>query len=136
VAPPDGEQVTLREHIEALRVADDVRYQQRFDSQQDALNAALLAAKEAVQTALLAAKEAVIKAEVATENRLTLLNELRSGVATKEQMDAMAERLSDIKERQDRLEGRSAGLSDGMKVLISIVGLVIALVGLYLTFHK
>jgi hypothetical protein len=46
----------------------------------------------------------VTKAEVATENRLTLLNELRSGVATKEQMDALAERVSDLKDRMTTLE--------------------------------
>lgn len=130
-----GEQITLREHFAAMLGEADLRYQQRFDAQNTALDAARVAAKEGVTTALIAAEKAVTKAEVATENRLTLLNELRSGVATKEQMDALAERVSDIKERLDRLEGRTTGLSDSAKVLISVVGLVIAMFGLYFTFH-
>lgn len=123
-----GESVSLLDHIRSLLLQMDLRYQQRFDAQQKALDAALLAAKEAVQTALLAAKEAVIKAEVATENRLTLLNELRSGVATKEQMEAMAERLADLKERLDRLEGRSGGASALWGYIVGAAGVVAAVV--------
>jgi len=118
--------ITLLDHVLALLAQMDLRYQQRFDAQQKALDAALLAAKEAVQTALLAAKEAVIKAEVATENRLTLLNELRSGVATKEQLESAADRLADLKERLDKLEGRSTGASQLWAWLVAAVGAAVA----------
>jgi hypothetical protein len=59
----------------------DLRYQQRYDSSDKALSAALLAAEKAVQTALLAAKEAVLKAEVAAERRFEAVNEFRGQLA-------------------------------------------------------
>lgn len=44
---------------------------------------------KAVSAALQAAKEAVIKAETAADKRFELLNELRNGVATVEQLEAL-----------------------------------------------
>lgn len=55
----------------------DRQYQQRFEGQEKAVNAALIAAKEAVNAALAAAKEAVNKAETANEKRLDNQNEFR-----------------------------------------------------------
>jgi hypothetical protein len=117
----------------ALLAEADLRYQQRFDAQNTALDAARVAAKEGVTTALIAAEKAVTKAEVATENRLTLLNELRSGVATKEQMDALAERVSDAKERLDKLEGRATGFSASWAILVAAT---LVAIGVYAAFHR
>lgn len=64
----DG-RITLREHIEALLEQKDIRDQQRFDAQGQALTAALLAQQTAVTAAMAAAEKAVTKAEVATERR-------------------------------------------------------------------
>lgn len=55
----------------------DRQYQQRFESQEKAVNAALIAAKEAVNAALSAAQTAVNKAEIANEKRLDNQNEFR-----------------------------------------------------------
>ena len=59
--------VSLKDHIRDLRVADDLRYQQRFDAQQKALEAAALAAEKAVNAALAAAEKAVNAAQQAAE---------------------------------------------------------------------
>lgn len=64
-------------HITALLSEMDLRYQQRYDAQIKALDAALLAAEKAVQTALTAAEKAVTKAEVAAEKRFDSVNEFR-----------------------------------------------------------
>ena len=72
----------------AALAAADMRYQQRFEAQSDALQAAFLsqqtamktaldAAKEAVNAALAAADRAVLKAELAADKRFEALNELR-----------------------------------------------------------
>jgi hypothetical protein len=50
-----------------LRVADDLRYQQRFDAQQKGLETAALAAEKAVNAALAAAEKAVGAASSASE---------------------------------------------------------------------
>jgi len=139
------DEVSLREYFTALLAAletrvlvqfseMDLRYQQRYDAQIKALDAALLAAEKAVTTALIAAEKAVTKAEVATENRLTLLNELRSGVATMEQMEAMGVRLAELKERLDRIEGRSSGLNAGWVYLVGVIGLIGVVIAIVVRF--
>jgi len=134
--------VSLREYVEALLAAKDIRDRQRFDAQGQALSAALLAAEKAVQTALIAAEKAVAKAETANEKRFESVNEFRKTLSdqtasfpSRVELQALADRVTDLATRMDKTEGRSGGLSDGMKVLISLGSLLIAVVGLYLTFH-
>ena len=74
--PPSTSDLTI-EQLYALINERDRQYQQRFEGQEKAVNAALIAAKEAVNAALAAAKEAVTKAEVANEKRLDNVNEFR-----------------------------------------------------------
>jgi len=116
-----------------LRTADELRYQQLREKEQTAISAALLAAKEAVQTALLAAKEAVVKAEVATERRLEGLNELRQGVATKDQLDSITIRLDEVKERIGRIESIQIGRSGGLKDYMGYILFFIAIAGFIIT---
>lgn len=119
--------------IEDLRAATDLRYMQLRGADELALRAALVSAEKAVQAALEAAKEAVLKAEVATEKRLSLLNELRSGVATREQMQALEQRIADLKERVDKNEaamaGRAGGLKDYIGWILAAVTVISALIG-------
>jgi hypothetical protein len=80
--------IALKNAQDAQSAAADLRYQQRFEAQSDALAAAFLSqqnalqtaltvAEKAVQAALAAAKEAVSKAELAADKRFEALNELR-----------------------------------------------------------
>jgi len=80
---------TLNQYMNDLIVQMDRRYQERFEAQtkaldaaflaqQTAMQAALLAAEKAVQTALSAAEKAVTKAEIANEKRFDSVNEFRS----------------------------------------------------------
>lgn len=86
-----AEDVSLRVHLEALLAASDRRYaelanermarlDERWDAQNKALEAAFTAAREALQTALVELKA-----------QLALLNELRTGVLTREEYDAKHE---------------------------------------------
>src|ERR1700679_4024465 len=93
-----GDSVSLREYFEAILHEREGRYQERFNSQANAIN----------------------KAEEALGARLNLLNELRSGVATKEQLDAVGEKTSDLAERLNRMEGRSAGNSANIATFLTI----------------
>jgi hypothetical protein len=146
--------VPLRQYLEALlaekdkrdrelREADNLRLQQRFDASEAALKAALLAADTATQTAMTAAEKAVTKAETATEKRFEGVNEFRqalsdqtSSFASRVELRALDQRVTDLGTRMDKTEGRSTGLSDGTKMLISIIALLATLLGLYLTFHR
>lgn len=98
-----------------MLVERDLRHEQRFMAQENALNAAMLSAKEAV-----------LKAEVSTDHRLALLNELRDGVATTAQIEALYERVNEAKARLDQLEGKGIGLSVGWGYLIVIASLALS----------
>jgi hypothetical protein len=136
--------LTLREHIERLLVEMDLRHQQRFDAQQQALTAALLSAEKAVQTAMAASEKAVAKAENATERRFESVNEFRKTLAdqtasflTRLEYDsahtALVDKISDLATRMERSEGRGSGLDIGWKVLLGAATLAL---GIWLAFHR
>jgi hypothetical protein len=114
----------------------DLRYQQRFDAQTSAIDAALLAAKEAVT-----------KAEISTERRFDSVNEFRETLSdqagefvTRAEFDAVRsaaeERLRDITTRMDKAEGKSTGYGAlygwalaGISAIVSIVVIMNILFG-------
>lgn len=132
----------------AQRFADtDLRYQQRFDAQKEALVAALAAQKEAVAAALTAQKEAVDKANGASETRFASVNEFRGQqadivrtfipraeaearfTALSEKVDLLTKAVSD---RQARTAGSGATwgyVVAGFGVLIAVLTVALRLVG-------
>lgn len=79
---------------------------------------------KALQAALAAVKEENRKTEIAAEKRFDLLNELRSGVATKDQLEALEKVVDDLKTSRDTSQGKTYGLSQGWGILIGIAGLI------------
>lgn len=122
---------------DAAQAATDLRYQQRFEAQSDALAAAFLSqqtamqtaftvAEKAVQAALAAADRAVSKAELAADKRFEALNELRQMlndmVATLitrseavQRFDAVSEKLDASAHRVEVLESRINLISGGQE---------------------
>jgi hypothetical protein len=98
---------SLKDHFDALRAADQT----------------------AVQAALAAQEKAIIKAEAAAERRFELLNELRQGVATKEQLQALEKEMAAITERLTRGEGQKQGSEVTIGKIIAIVGISITVLG-------
>ena len=101
----------------------DLRYQQRYDAQTKALDAARVAADLAVQAALVAAEKAVSKAEVAAEKRFDVVSEKVDDVkkTTYEQIAAIQAQLASM-------AGRGAGgaavwgyFAAGIFLLIAII---------------
>ena len=114
------------EHLRELMDERDRRYEQRYEASQKALEAALLAADRAVQAALQAAKEAVTKAELSADKRFELLNELRTGVATTEQIEALEKVVTDLAKRLDRGEGAGIGRNTMFGWIIAAIGGVVS----------
>lgn len=92
--------------------ATDLRYQERFEgqtkaldaaflSQQTAMQAALAAAKEAVQAALAAADRAVSKTEQSADKRFDSLAQLIN-----QRFDTIVARIDSTDSRMGKLEGR------------------------------
>lgn len=124
--------LSLKEHFEALMHAKDVKDAQRYDASQKALDAALLSADRAVQAALQAAKEAVTKAELSADKRFELLNELRVGVATTDQLEALEKVVGDLAKRVDMGEGavkggqaKLAGIYAALAAAVAVLAIVV-----------
>jgi SMC interacting uncharacterized protein involved in chromosome segregation len=86
---------TLREYLLTLIAANEVKYSERFEASQSAVNrafiaqqtameTALTAQKLSVDTALAAADRAVTKAEIAAEKRFEGVNEFREVLTTQQ----------------------------------------------------
>jgi hypothetical protein len=100
-------------HLRELMDERDRRYQERYE-----------ASGKAVEAALLAAKEAVNKAELSADKRFELLNELRTGVATTAQIEAVEKVIGELARRMDRAEGAGLGRSTMYGWIIAAIGTV------------
>jgi len=134
--------VSALDHIRALLVEMDLRYQQRFDAQGQALTAALLAAEKAVQTALIAAEKAVAKAETANEKRFESVNEFRKTLSdqtasfpSRVELQALADRVADQATRLDKAEGRGRGISASVAMMMGLGGLVVTIAGVVVAIY-
>lgn len=131
----DGkEDIALIDHVKALLAQMDLRYQQRFDAQTLAINAALQAAKEAVT-----------KAETATERRFDSVNEFRKTLADQSSTflprpeyqaahNATNDQIRALAERMNRADGRSTGHGDSWGYIVGACGLILAIATL--VFHN
>jgi hypothetical protein len=113
-----NETVTLKEYFLKL-IAWLKTYVDRRFSDQD----------KAVQAALASQEKAVIKAENAAEERFKLLNELRQGVATKEQLEALEKLIATLAERVTRIEAIKQGSTEMRVLIFAVIGLGIAIMG-------
>jgi hypothetical protein len=104
---------TLKEHFDALREDD----------------------QEAIAAALAAAKEAVIKAEVASEKRFEGINEFRGALndvvsrnVTRNEWssshEALIEKITELQRRADKNEGRGSGLSSAGAIAVGAIGVI------------
>jgi hypothetical protein len=104
----------------------DLRYQQRFDAQQEGLKQALAAAKEAVS-----------KAEVAMEKRFDNTNEWRQtydDLANKKlgreeyftAHQVIEDKIAQLQKRVDTTEGNKTGVGELRSTAIAILALAIA----------
>ena len=84
----------------------------------------ILAEKDrALEAALIAVKEENKKTEIAAEKRFELLNELRSGVATKDEVRALEKVVEDLKTSRDKGEGRGAGINQFIGWIVAAVAI-------------
>ena len=133
---------SLKDYMEALILANDERYSQRFLDSQTAVQAALSAARTAVDAALSAAKEAVAKAETANEKRFNSVDELRAALAELARLvmprleqeainRAHAEKHAAYDKKFDQLAGQRSGVKDVLGYLVAIAGLLLAGASIY-----
>src|SRR5580698_10785569 len=95
---------TVVEHFTALLIEKDRRYEQRFDSQERAILAALAAVKEANE-----------KSEQASDKRFDSTNEWRRTVS-----DLIA-----------AMSAKGQGFKEGWGYLVGVIGIIIAIFALF-----
>jgi hypothetical protein len=134
-----AEVLALKVATEAAANAADLRYQQRFTAQSDALSAAFAAAKEAVAAARDAQDRAVLKAEVAADKRFESVNEFRKSLTDQQQtfmprQESLAlhasavEKLAAIEKAMDQMTAERMGIKGGWGYAVGLVGFVMALI--------
>jgi hypothetical protein len=135
--------VTLREHLEALRVAEE-KFREERDRRYAEVNVEKEKALKIKETADLAALQLAreiqtYKDEKANELRSQIERE-RGSYATQtdlksavEKVEALIKPLSEFVSSQ---QGRSTGLSDGTKLLIALAGVLFTAITLYLALRK
>jgi predicted metal-dependent HD superfamily phosphohydrolase len=132
--------ISLLDHVHALLAEKDLRDQQRYDAQTKAVETAMAAQQTAMRTALdaadkfnamilAAAEKAVTKAEISADKRFELLNELRIGVATKEQFEALEKVVGVLSAEVTEMRASRRGGLDSRATLFTVGGLVIAALG-------
>jgi len=109
----------------------DLRYQQRYDAQTQALEAARLAAAKANEVALSAAEKAVDKAETAAGKRFESVNEFRAQLSDQAQTFILTQH-SD--ERIKALESSGANLQGRLWALGAIIAFVVIAVNVAIRF--
>jgi hypothetical protein len=134
---------------EAAQAATDLRYQQRFEAQSDALAAAFLSqqtamqtafvvAEKAVQAALAAADRAVSKAELAADKRFESVNEFRKTLDDQQRtlmprneagvmVGALADKVSALKLQVEGSIAEHRGIQGGWGYAVGVVGFLLAL---------
>lgn len=124
MADPGWTVETLKAYFDT-RLADlRTTLDERYSMQVKAVDDALKAQQTAVQAALLAQKEQSAKSDIADEKRFDLLNELRTGVATKEQVEALEALIIALTSRVDKNEGHSGGINAGWVYLVAAIGVI------------
>ena len=78
---------------------------------------------KALAAALIAVKEENKKTETAAEKRFELLNELRSGVATKDEVKALEKVVEELKSSRDMIVGKDNGISKFIAWIIAAIAL-------------
>lgn len=145
---------TLREHLitliaetemklTAADTAAELRNEQRFVAQQQAIKDALISQKEAVAAALVAAEKAVMVAETNAEKWRAAANEWRGAMNDRERnlmprieaensIKGNAEKIDALASRIDKSEGRTSGLL----TIFAIIAAVGTLVAIFLALRK
>ena len=91
---------------------------------------------KAIVAALAAQEKAVLKAENAAEERFKLLNELRGGVATIAQLEALEKAANELSNRLTRIEERGVGNQITKTNLYTAAGLAVAAITLVVLLVK
>ena len=129
---------TALDHLLAMLSAADRRYEQRFEAQQTATEAALMAQRDATVAAIQAADRAVLKAETAAERRFESVNEFRNTLADQQRnliprsevqamMSGFDTKLASLEKQIDRQTSERVGVRNAWGFVVGGIGVLLAI---------
>jgi len=124
------DQISLRQYVDG-----------RFESQREAVAAALAAQEKAVSAALAAADRAVAKAEMASDKRFESVNEFRAALndnarllmprlETERALSSITEKVELLTTRLNAKDERGRGMGDIMGWIVGAAGFVAAVISI------
>jgi len=116
--------------IDGLFAEHDVRYGQRFDAQERALNAALAAAEKTVNAALAATKESNAAAQAAADKAVQ-----KAEVANEQRFGAIIEKLDAVRAEVSLISNTGAGLKAGWQYAIAALAAASILYNLFVAMR-
>jgi hypothetical protein len=119
------------DRIDGLLIEHDLRYEQRFRAQVEALNAALAAQEKSAAAALAATKEASAATQDAADRAV-----LKAENSNNERFANLAQKLDELTRKIDVSIGMGGGLRQGWAYLLGGVVLLSTIVNLYMLASK
>jgi len=129
-----ADSVAIKEYLSQVIAERDRQYAQRFEAQQKAVDAALVAQDKATSAAFAAAKEAVAAALAAQERATNAAFTAANSAVTKAEV-ANEKRLDSVNEFRAQLKDQAGNFVTRMELLSTIVGLG-GLILAFLTFIR
>ena len=127
--------VSLKEYIYQIISERDRQYAQRFEAQQKAVDAALVAQDKATSAAFAAAKEAVAAALAAQERATNAAFTAANSAVTKAEM-ANEKRLDNVNEFRGQLKDQAAGFVTRAELIATVVGFGGLIIGMITLFTR
>jgi len=132
----EKESVTLKEHIEKILEEKEKAYNQRFESQEKAITTA----EHARDVAIKKAEDSIEKKSDAVYVKLSDLAKAMEEVMRRPEIESrlrsLTEKVEDLKGSRDTSTGKGLGLSQGLVLLISLVGLISSFGGIIIMIVK
>ena len=117
--------------VNALLAEHDVRYEQRFRAQGEALSAALTAAEKAVAAALAAAEKASAFAQAAADRAVQ-----KAEIANDERFKSFGEKIDELTRVVNLSTGSGSGLKAGWGYLVGALAAVSIIYNLFMAMTK
>src|ERR1035437_9239771 len=117
--------------VNALLAEHDVRYEQRFRAQGEALSAALTAAEKAVAAALAAAEKASAFAQAAADRAVQ-----KAEIANDQRFANLMEKLDELTRKVDVSIGAGKGLNSAWGYIVGGIAVISILYNLFVAMAK
>lgn len=132
----------LREALVQQIAAGDQALERHISDQVKQIETVIMMGTQQVDAAFAASEKAILKAETATERRFESVNEFRAQLASQTasfmprevaeaRLGEIVTKLEDVQRRLDTTQGRAAGITGSVGLMIAVSGVVLAIIVIF-----